>query len=59
MKSFFLILVLIQLTLQVDHCLIQKSVCKKCKTNYYLSDGICKKSENCEKMSYDGNYCDN
>lgn len=58
MKSFFLILVLIPLSLQIDHCLIEKPICQTCKTGYYLSNGECITIENCEKFSSYDNTCD-
>ena len=57
MKSFFLILALIKLTLQIDHCLIEKSVCKKCKSGYYLSNGLCSAIEHCKHFSNHDNTC--
>ena len=57
MKSFFLLLVLIPLSLQIDHCLIEKSVCKKCKTGYSLSEGKCVKIEHCRSYSSDQTTC--
>ena len=62
MKTFILILALIQFTLQIDHCLIEKSVCKKCKSGYYLSNGICSAIEHCKDISNSDNtcnYCEN
>ena len=56
MKTFILIS-LIQFTLQIDHCLIEKSVCKKCKSGYYLYNGICSVVEHWKINSLDGNTC--
>ena len=58
MKTFILILALIQFTLQIDHCLIEKSVCKKCKSGYYLSNGICSAIEHCKYFSNYDNTCE-
>ena len=58
MKSFFLLLVLIPISLQIEHCLIERLVCKKCKTGYFLSEGKCNKIKNCNRISYDGNTCE-
>jgi len=56
MKTFILIS-LIQFTLQIDYCLQEKSVCKKCKSGYYLYNGICSIVEHCKINSLDGNTC--
>lgn len=53
--KIILLLVLLQLTLQIDHCYIEQNICKTCKEGYSLVDGQCLQIKNC---IYESNgYC--
>ena len=56
MQRFIIFLSLISLSLQVDHCFIEKKICKRCKEGYYLvENSFCSIIEHCRYMS--GNSC--
>ena len=57
MKKLIILLSLISLSIQVDHCFIEEPVCKTCKVGFYLVDNkYCSKIENCARVS--GNTCE-
>lgn len=51
MKTFLILICLLQLSLQVEHCLIPKQVCTACSDGYYLVNGKCVTLANCIEIS--------
>ena len=53
-KLIIILLSLISISIQVDHCFIEEPVCKTCKVGFYLVDNkYCSKIENCAHVSGD------
>ena len=59
MKKIIILLSLISIIIQVDHCFIEEPVCKTCKVGFYQVDNkYCSKIENCAHVSGDTcEYC--
>ena len=56
MKKIIIIISLISLSVQVDHCIIEEPVCKTCKEGYYLVlNQYCVEIEHCTYIS--GGLC--
>ena len=53
----FIILALIQLSLQVEHCYVEQKVCKKCAEGYFLVNEKCVTVDHCEYIDSNTNKC--
>ena len=52
MQKIIILLTLISLTFQVDHCFLGRKFCKTCKDGYYLvNNQYCSKIDHCETFS--------
>ena len=54
----FIILFLIQLSLQVEHCYVVQKVCKKCAEGYFLVNEKCVAVNHCEYIDSYTNKCE-
>ena len=53
----FIILALIELSLQVDHCYVEQKICKKCAEGYFLVNEKCVTVDHCEYIDSNTNKC--